>query len=192
MMKRVARQFRFRRKSNFPYDHGTLRSRSNRDAAQTFLPVRSLTHLISIYDFVSSMPLIFPQRLRGWRFIVFNAVLGAGHIIVLFSVGSYIALMPHVAGDLGGVFPSFGTWAQTLFIIALALAFPINRWLSGRFGDYRVFVAAFVAYALASYLCAISETLWLFLPSRVFLGLRGWHYPPHRTGTDAAGISATA
>src|SRR5271169_254572 len=70
-------------------------------------------------------------------FIVFNAVLGAGHIIVLFSVGSYIALMPHVAGDLGGVFPSFGTWAQTLFIIALALAFPINRWLSGRFGDYR-------------------------------------------------------
>ena len=119
------------------------------------------------------MPLIFPQRLRGWRFIVFNAVLGAGHIIVLFSVGSYIALMPHVAGDLGGVFPSFGTWAQTLFIIALALAFPINRWLSGRFGDYRVFVAAFVAYALASYLCAISETLWLFLPSRVFLGLAG-------------------
>ena len=89
--------------------------------------------------------MIFPQRLRGWRFIVFNAVLGAGHIIVLFSVGSYIALMPHVAGDLGGVFPSFGTWAQTLFIIALALAFPINRWLSGRFGDYRVFVAAFVA-----------------------------------------------
>jgi len=48
MMKRMARQFRFRRKSNFPYDHGTLRSRSNRDAAQSFLPVRSLTHLISI------------------------------------------------------------------------------------------------------------------------------------------------
>jgi hypothetical protein len=48
MMKRVACQFRLRRKSNFPYDHGTLRSRSNRHAAQTVLPVRSLTHLISI------------------------------------------------------------------------------------------------------------------------------------------------
>jgi Major Facilitator Superfamily len=58
-------------------------------------------------------------------------------------------------------------------MIALALAFPINRWLSGRFGDYRVFVAAFVVYALASYLCAISQTLWLFLPSRIFLGLAG-------------------
>lgn len=50
-------------------------------------------------------PLIFPQRLRGWRFILFNAVLGAGHIIVLFSVGSYIALLPHAAGDLGGSAP---------------------------------------------------------------------------------------
>jgi MFS transporter, DHA2 family, multidrug resistance protein len=77
---------------------------------------------------------------------------------VLFSLGSYIALLPHVAGDLGGVLPSFGTWAQTDFVIALALAFPISRWLSGRFGDYRVFIAAFVVYALASYLCAINHS----------------------------------
>jgi MFS transporter, DHA2 family, multidrug resistance protein len=119
------------------------------------------------------MPVIFSRRLRGWRFILFNLALGLGHMIVLFGVGSYIALLPHVAGDLGGVFPSFGTWAQTDFMVALALAFPISRWLSGRFGDYRVFIAACVVYALASYLCAISETLWLFMPARVFLGLAG-------------------
>jgi MFS transporter, DHA2 family, multidrug resistance protein len=119
------------------------------------------------------MSVIFSQRLRGWRFILFNIALGFGHITVLFSLGSYIALLPHVAGDLGGVLPSFGTWAQTDFVIALALAFPISRWLSGRFGDYRVFIVAFVVYALASYLCAISETLWLFLPARVFLGFTG-------------------
>jgi MFS transporter, DHA2 family, multidrug resistance protein len=119
------------------------------------------------------MPLICPRRLHGWRFILFNLVLGLGHMTVLFSVGSYVALLPHVAADLGGVLPSFGIWAQTDFIIALALAFPISRWLSGRFGDYRVFIAACVVYAQASYLCAISETLWLFLPARVFLGLAG-------------------
>ena len=119
------------------------------------------------------MPLIYPRRLRGWRFLLFNLVLGLGHMTVLFSIGSYVALLPHVAGDLGGVLPSFGVWAQTDFMIALALAFPISRWLSGRFGDYRVFIAAFVVYALASYLCAISETLWLFLPARVFLGFAG-------------------
>ena len=119
------------------------------------------------------MPVIFSRRLRGWRFILLNIALGLGHMTVLFSVGSYIALLPHVAGDLGGVVPSFGTWAQTDFMIALALAFPISRWLSGQFGDYRVFIAACVVYALASYVCAISETLWLFLPARVFLGFAG-------------------
>lgn len=119
------------------------------------------------------MPTVFPRRLRGWRFVLLNIVLGLGHMVVLFNAGSYIALMPHVAGGLGGVLPSFGTWAQTDFMIALALAFPIARWLSGRFGDYRLFVAAFVAYALASCLCASSETLLLFLPSRILLGFAG-------------------
>lgn len=94
-------------------------------------------------------------------------------MVVLFNAGSYIALMPHAAGDLGGVLPSFGTWAQTDFMIALALAFPIARWLSGRFGDYRLFVVSFVAYALASCLCARSETLRLFLPARILLGFAG-------------------
>lgn len=119
------------------------------------------------------MAIAYAERLHGWRFILFNAALGLGHMIVLFGVGSYIALLPHVTGDLGGVLPSFGTWGQTYFIIALALAFPIARWLSGRFGDYRLFVAAFVVYAFASYLCAISQTLWLFVTARILLGFSG-------------------
>jgi MFS transporter, DHA2 family, multidrug resistance protein len=113
------------------------------------------------------------ERLRGWRFILFNIVLSLGHMVVLFGAGSFIALMPHVAGDLGGVRPSYGTWGQTYFIIALALAFPIARWLSSRFGDYRLFITAFIVYAFASYLCAISQSLWLFLPARVLLGFSG-------------------
>jgi MFS transporter, DHA2 family, multidrug resistance protein len=119
------------------------------------------------------MRIVYAEPLRGWRFILFNVVLSLGHMVVLFGAGSYIALLPHVVGDLGGVKPSFGTWGQTYFIIALALAFPIARSLSGHFGDYRLFVAAFVIYALASYLCAISETLWLFIPARVLLGFSG-------------------
>lgn len=119
------------------------------------------------------MTIVFPRRLRGWRFVLFNIVLGLAHMNILFNAGAYIALMPHVAGDLGGVLPSFGTWAQTDFMISLALAFPIARWLAGRFGDYRLFVAAFLIYAVASYLCAISETLQLFLPARIFLGFTG-------------------
>jgi len=119
------------------------------------------------------MTIVYAKRLRGWRFVLFNVMLALGHIAVLFNVGAYIALLPHVAGDLGGVFPSFATWGQTYFIIALALAFPIARWLSGRFGDYRLFSAAFVVYAFASYLCAVSQSLWLFVPGRILLGFSG-------------------
>jgi DHA2 family multidrug resistance protein len=119
------------------------------------------------------MTIAYAERLHGWRFILFNVMLGLGHMIVLFGAGSYIALMPHVASDLGGVRSSFGTWGQTYFMIALALAFPIARWLSGRFGDYRLFIAAFVAYALASYLCAIAQSIAFFVPARILLGFAG-------------------
>ena len=112
-------------------------------------------------------------RLQGWHFLLFNLVLGLAHMAVLFNAASYIAFLPHVSGDLGGVLPSFGTWAQTDFMIALALAFPIARWLSGRFGDGRVFIAAFLLYAIASALCAVSDSLALFLPARVLLGFAG-------------------
>ena len=104
-----------------------------------------------------SLPDLEQARLRGWQFVLFNAVLGLAHMVVLFNAGSYVALLPHAAGDLGGVVPSFGTWAQTDFMIALALAFPIARWLSCRYGESRVFVGAFLAYAAASALCAIDS-----------------------------------
>ena len=119
------------------------------------------------------MRTMFPKQLRGWRFILFNMVLGLGHMVVLFNAGSYVTLLPHAASDLGGVLPSFGGWAQTDFMIGLALAFPIARWLSHRYGDYRVLIGAFILYAGASCLCAISQTLWLFLPARILLGLAG-------------------
>jgi MFS transporter, DHA2 family, multidrug resistance protein len=91
------------------------------------------------------MPDMATSRLRGWHFLLFNLVLGLAHMAVLFNAASYIAFLPHVAGDLGGVLPSFGTWAQTDFMIALALAFPIARWLSDRFGESRVFIGACLA-----------------------------------------------
>ncbi|MGZ5606689.1 MAG: MFS transporter [Methylobacter sp.] len=69
--------------------------------------------------------------------------------------------------------PSFTTWGQTYFIVALGLAFPVARWLSGLFGGYRLFSTAFVVYAFASYLCAISQSLELFVTGRVLLGLSG-------------------
>ena len=46
--------------------------------------------------------MMYLARLRGWRFILFNAVLGLGHIVVLSNVGGYAVLVPYAAGSLGG------------------------------------------------------------------------------------------
>jgi DHA2 family multidrug resistance protein len=119
------------------------------------------------------MPIIFPRRLRGWRFVLFNIVLGLGHVVVLANVGGYAVLIPYVAGSLGGVLPSFALWGNTDFMIGLATGFPISRWLAGRYGDYRVFTGAFVVYAIASFFCAVSETISTFVPARVILGFAG-------------------
>jgi MFS transporter, DHA2 family, multidrug resistance protein len=116
---------------------------------------------------------VFLRRLRGWRFVLFNAVLGLAHIVVLFNAGSYIALLPHVSGDLGGVLPSFLTWAQTDFMVGLALGFPLARYLSGRIGDYRLLIGAFIVYSGASYLCGASQTLTQFVPARIAQGIAG-------------------
>jgi DHA2 family multidrug resistance protein len=39
-------------------------------------------------------------HLRCWQFILFNLVLGLTHMAVLFNAATYIAFLPHVAGDL--------------------------------------------------------------------------------------------
>ena len=119
------------------------------------------------------MKSIYGSPLRGWRFVLFNAALALGNIVVLSNVPGYTVLVPYAAGDLAGVTPSFGTWATTDHMIGLALGLPVARWFTGRFGDYRVYVATFAFYACASFVCATSETLWTFLPARIALGFAG-------------------
>jgi MFS transporter, DHA2 family, multidrug resistance protein len=113
------------------------------------------------------------QRLTGWRFLLFNAVLATGNVIALSNVPGYTVLVPYAAGGLQGVNPSFGTWATTDHMMGIVLGLPIARWLSGRYGDWRVYVAAFIAYAIMSLACAWSETIWFFVPARFLLGLAG-------------------
>lgn len=100
-------------------------------------------------------------------------MLGLGHVMVLFNAGAYTALSPHTAGDLEGVSPSFASWATTDFMIGLALGFAPARWLARRYGDHWTYVGAFTVFALASFACAVSESLWLFLPGRLLLGFTG-------------------
>ena len=53
------------------------------------------------------------------------------------------------------------------------MGLPLARWFSARYGDYQVYVAALIAFALASLACALSETISFFVMMRFLLGLAG-------------------
>ncbi len=111
--------------------------------------------------------------LRGWRLWLLTATLALGTIVVLSNVPGYTISVPYVAGSLGGVTPSYGSWATTNHMVGIALGLPFARWFSGRYGDYRVYVVAMLLYAVVAWICATSETLWQFLPARIALGFIG-------------------
>jgi len=113
------------------------------------------------------------ERLTGWRFLLFQAALAAANVIALSNVPGYTVLVPYAAGSLQGVTPSFGTWGTTDHMMGIVLGLPFARWLSGRYGERRVYVAAFLFYALFSLGCAWSEMIWFFVPMRFLLGLAG-------------------
>jgi len=111
--------------------------------------------------------------LRGWRLWLFTANLALGTIVVLSNVPGYTTVGPYAAGSLGGVTPSFSSWATTDHMVGIALGLPFARWFAGRFGDYRVYVVAFLLYACVAWVCATSQTLWQLLPARIALGFIG-------------------
>lgn len=113
------------------------------------------------------------ERLTGWRFLLLEAALAVANVVVLSNVPGYTVLVPYAAGSLQGVNPSFGTWATTDHMMGIVLGLPFARWLSGRHGEWRVYVGAFLFYALFSLACASSETIWFFVPMRFLLGLAG-------------------
>ncbi len=113
------------------------------------------------------------ERLTGWRFLLLQAALALANIIALSNVPGYTVLVPYAAGSLQGVNPSFGTWGTTDHMMGIVLGLPFARWFAGRYGEWRVYVAAFLFYALFSLGCAWSETIWVFVPMRFLLGLAG-------------------
>ncbi|WP_457798364.1 MFS transporter [Methylocystis sp. S23] len=113
------------------------------------------------------------ERLTGWRFLLLQAALAVANVIALSNVPGYTVLVPYAAGSLQGVNPSFGTWGTTDHMMGIVLGLPFARWLSGRYGERRVYVAAFMFYAFFSLACAWSQTIWFFVPMRFLLGVAG-------------------
>ncbi|WP_240775784.1 multidrug efflux MFS transporter permease subunit EmrB [Nissabacter sp. SGAir0207] len=88
---------------------------------------------------------------------------------VLDSTIANVAI-PTIAGNLGAS-NSQGTWVITSFGVANAISIPITGWLAKRFGEVRLFVWSTAMFAIASWLCGISNSLEMLIFFRVVQGI---------------------
>lgn len=77
--------------------------------------------------------------------------------------------IPHIAGSLG-VSPNEATWVITSYAVANAISVLVAGWLAQRFGQVRVFVAAVLLFALASWLCGTAVSFEMLLAFRILQG----------------------
>ena len=66
--------------------------------------------------------------------------------------------------------PDQGTWVITSFAVANAISVPLTGWLTQRFGQVRLFVAACCCSCIASWLCGLAPSIGLLIVFRVAAG----------------------
>jgi DHA2 family multidrug resistance protein len=80
--------------------------------------------------------------------------------------------LPHMQGSLSASGDQI-TWVLTSFIVAAAIATPLNGWLVDRFGLKNVFLVSVAGFVVASVLCGISATLTEMVIARMLQGVFG-------------------
>lgn len=114
----------------------------------------------------SARPL--PALTGSQLFLGTVAVALATFMVVLDSSIANVAV-PTLSGNLG-VSVDEGTWVITMFAASNAVSIPLTGWLTQRFGQVRLFLAAILMFVLASWLCGIAPSLPALLAARVLQG----------------------
>jgi DHA2 family multidrug resistance protein len=99
-------------------------------------------------------------------------LLAAANFVAVLDLTITNVSVPTIAGSMGASI-SQGTWIITSYAVAEAITVPLTGWLASRFGPSRVFVAALLAFALVSFLCALSPTIGILVGMRVLQGVCG-------------------
>jgi DHA2 family multidrug resistance protein len=107
----------------------------------------------------------------GRRMLVTIAVMLAVLIQVLDTTIANVAL-PHMQASLGATQDSIN-WVLTSYIVASAIAIPIAGWLADKIGRKRLLVIAVICFTIASFLCAIAQSLTEMVAFRALQGISG-------------------
>ena len=111
-----------------------------------------------------------PAPLLNRRMITISIML-ATVIQALDGTIANVAL-PHMQGSLSASQDQI-TWVLTSFIVAAAIATPLNGWLCDRFGLKQVFLVSVAGFTLASILCGLSGSLTQIVIARLLQGVFG-------------------
>lgn len=110
--------------------------------------------------------------LTGLKLYAAAILIGLGNFLVVLDTTIANVSINTIAGDLG-VSSSQGTWVITSYAVAEAITVPLTGWLALRFGAQRTFLTCYLAFAVGSLLCGMSNSLGMLLGMRVLLGLFG-------------------
>ncbi|HEX8605271.1 MAG TPA: MDR family MFS transporter [Pseudoduganella sp.] len=80
--------------------------------------------------------------------------------------------LPHMQGALSASQDQI-TWVLTSFIVAAAIATPLNGWLVDRYGVKKVFLFSVAGFTIASVLCGLSASLTEIVVARMLQGVFG-------------------
>ena len=105
------------------------------------------------------------------RLLVTVAVMLAVLIQVLDTTIANVAL-PHMQASLGATQESVN-WVLTSYIVASAIALPISGWLSDKVGRKRLLVWSVIGFTIASFLCAVAQSLPEMVAFRLLQGVTG-------------------
>ncbi len=101
------------------------------------------------------------------------ALLVAGAFFMEILDGTVIATaLPAIAADLGVAAVDLNI-GMSAYLLTIAVFIPLSGWTAERFGARTVFAASIVVFTAASVLCALTETLPLFVAARVLQGIGG-------------------
>jgi EmrB/QacA subfamily drug resistance transporter len=106
---------------------------------------------------------------RGW---IIPAIIGSALLMQTLNATSINNALPSMAKALH-VEPLRLNLAITMYLLASAVFLPISGWMADRFGAKRIFMAAMVAYALASAACGFANSLLQLVIFRLVQGCAG-------------------
>lgn len=85
--------------------------------------------------------------------------------------------LPTISGNLGAS-ANQAVWVITSFAVSNAIALPLTGFLTRRFGERRLFVWATFAFAMASLLCGLANSMGMLVVARALQGfVAGPMYP---------------